>query len=124
MIGRIYVSDEGGGGAYFIEGGDLCHAPKLVSGRLDWSCAAQVDSRDLDSPDPGWDFARWARRALLSRMGVFGPTRGAVCQHPTHEFNEGHAYCACGLDHWQLETWCAHCGNEGHTADDCDERPA
>lgn len=65
-IGRQWVWDEGRGGAYYLEGGLLCWAEFLPvpSGRFDWECGAQVDSRDLLSGDPGWDYARWAEERL------------------------------------------------------------
>jgi len=103
MIGRIYVPDEGGGGAYHIEGGVLCHAPLLppdLGGGFDWFSTVQVDPRAFEEDDPGWDFARWAREALLARMND-GEARCDGPHGSTHEFNEGHSFCACGYDRWE-----------------------
>jgi len=63
VIGHVYVPDEGGGGAYFMEGGALCHAP-LEGGRYRFDAATQIDPYDINEPDPGWDYARWARDQL------------------------------------------------------------
>lgn len=63
MIGRVYVEDEERGGAYFLEGGALCHAP-FEGGRFRFDHATQIDTYDIIDPDPGWDFARWARDRL------------------------------------------------------------
>ena len=92
-IGRKWLWDEGQGGAYFLEGDKLCYASyDPGKGRFEWDTACEVDSRDLLSGDPGWDYANFAERTLLGEIDT-------------------------GLH------WCEYCGNEGHTADDCDEAP-
>jgi hypothetical protein len=89
-VGRRFVWDEGQGGAYYLDGGALCHAEYLHGvGRFDWDCGAQVDSRDLLSGDPGWDYAQWAEKALQAAAehclvcGVAGGHEpGCTCLEP------------------------------------------
>lgn len=100
VIGRIYVKDEGGGGAYYIEDGDLCHAPQLLNGHYDWNCGGWIDPADLAQDDPGWDFARWAKRALLAGMAPRPGCEGPTCEGSGHEFRDGHSFCVCGADRW------------------------
>jgi hypothetical protein len=70
VIGRRWVWDEGRGGAYFLEGGYLSWAEWDARWNcFDWHNACQVDSRDLLSGDPGWDYARWAEE-LLRKEGA------------------------------------------------------
>ena len=102
MIGRIYVPDEGGGGAYHIEGGVLCHAPRLprdLGGGFDWFSTVQVDSRAFSKDDPGWDYARFAWEILAARMNP------DACLGGTHEFDDEppHRWCRCGADRWEDE---------------------
>jgi len=121
QVGRRWVWDEGRGGAYHLEGGVLCWAEYLPEvGRFNWAYATQVDSRDLLSDDPGWDYARWAEVAL-HRPGT-DDDRGVGLVYRPGDLTEEEMASLAGEDIPETQ-WCPACLVEGHDADDCPEAP-